>query len=240
MKRLALLAVLMLPGCELLEGGIDLFEGLTNPLVSQGLVLGTEAPPEAAEFGIDEGTVVSVFLADAADVADLENAPVAGADVDFAGIAAGELEAGLYTIEPGAVSYGGTANLRVVVGQGVATASVVMPGPASPSVPETHSGGELTVALGRPYDTVLVVVVADDGSITYDNRPDGPRELYDLTGANAVERVTIPGSAFPGSGAYLVGVAGMENTEANQLDGMNTVLSNVMAGKLVFSPTLVP
>ena len=89
----ALPALLM--GCQAIgesigidiQGVEDAVEGLTDPLVAQGIVLGVEEP-QARELQplvnnglVNPGVTVTVFLANAAEAADMGKAPVDGADV---------------------------------------------------------------------------------------------------------------------------------------------------------------
>ena len=89
-----MLVLLALTGCDLLASGQDqiddlqdTLDGLTNPLVVQGIVLGV-AEPESSEIDLSKtdfskGTVVTVFTADAASVNEIENAPVTGASISI-------------------------------------------------------------------------------------------------------------------------------------------------------------
>ena len=129
-QRAGLIGVLLLGGCDLIDQGRDLIGDLTNPLVTQALVLGVAPPDEASDIDLPseyaEGAGATVFLADAADVADLENAPISGATVTLHGQAVGELAPGSYALEPGAISYesGGTWQLAVTLSGDTATAAV--------------------------------------------------------------------------------------------------------------------
>ncbi len=252
MHRLAPLALLLpLMGCDYIDQGKDIFEGLTNPLVTQGMILGIE-PPASEDVDLSgtdysEGTTALVFLADAANANDLENAPVSGADVSLRGGSLGDesladLGAGAYALalDPGVV-YADGAQWTVVVNLGgeTARANITLPSGANASIPQEHTqGAPLSVNLSAGnYDSALVVVL--DGQtqeITYSNEPSGIKEIYDFThSTETVGVVDIPGDAFPDQSVYAVGVAGMNNTTSDDLESMNTALSSVMAGKMVFS-----
>src|SRR5262245_22332243 len=96
MKRAALLVLLApLGACGLFKSvgdGInhvgDTIGGLTNPLVVQGIVLGVDAPQgdtsglDLSDTDLKQGCALTVFLADASDPSQIEDAPVIGAGVD--------------------------------------------------------------------------------------------------------------------------------------------------------------
>lgn len=247
--RLAVLtAPLLFGGCELVDDGRDLIGDLTNPLVTQALVLGVTPPSEASEVELpdeySEGAGATVFLADAADVANLEDAPISGAQVDLQGESVAELTAGSYGLQPGALAYepDGAWTLSVMLGGDTATAVIDLPPAASFELPETHQPNQaITVDLtGQGFDSALVVVIDDSGTVVYDNRPTDIRGLYDLTRGDQATTVTIEAEAFPRVGAYVVGVAGIRTTTGREdIDGMNTALSTMMAGNMVMEPLVV-
>ena len=152
-QRAGLIGVLLLGGCDLIDQGRDLIGDLTNPLVTQALVLGVAPPDEASDIDLPseyaEGAGATVFLADAADVADLENAPISGATVTLHGQAVGELAPGSYALEPGAISYesGGTWQLAVTLSGDTATAAVDLPPAASFTVPSGDGASRCRVVV---------------------------------------------------------------------------------------------
>lgn len=249
--RTVLLATLPLlaTGCDLIDQGREIFDGLTNPLVAQTIVLGVQLPDDAGDIEFPDefadGVAASVFLADAADVADLENAPIGDAEVTLQGETVGETQPGAYLMEPGSLTYTANAtwDITIAVGDGTATAEVDLPPPANFSPPMQHSANTpLSVDMtGQDFDGALLVVVDQDGTITFDNRPADIRDVYNLArGGDPPTVVEIPGTAFPSAGAYAVGVAGVRSTNgADRMDSMNTVLSSAMAGQLVFRPLAV-
>nr|MBA2319596.1 hypothetical protein [Deltaproteobacteria bacterium] len=98
----------------------------------------------------------------------------------------------------------------------------------------------ITVDLaGRGYASAIVVVFGPDGAPTFGNQPESIGDLYESTLADTVESVEIPGSAFSDPGLHAVGVAGMSHSDADGLDALNTVLSKVRAGQMVFTPVTV-
>lgn len=237
-------ALAPLAGCDLIENGKDLIGDLTNPLVTQALVLGVTPPSSGditvpAEFA--DGVGATVFLADAADVADMENAPIQGAQVSLDGRTFTEGAPGAYVLEPGATTYvaGAIWSLSVGIGDSTATADIQLPAPASFDVPTAHPvGTDLTIDLtGQEFDGALIVVVNQDGDLVYDNRPEDIMGLYELTRGESVGAEVIPGDTFSAEGGYAIGVAGIKTTTGRDaLESMNTVLSTMMAGNMVFEP----
>jgi hypothetical protein len=242
-----------LVGCSLFDQGRDVFEGLTNPLVAEAIVLGVEAPEfdgvDLEAVGLAEGTGGTIFLADAAGVQDLANAPIDGADVRVRAAGAGDgiatgAGAGLYVLAPGQISYAAGASWQLLVDDGdggaLGTATLALPPTAELSLPTEHTAGSpLTVDLtGRGFNSVLVVVIAGDSQqTTYSNEPKDIRAIYDFThGDDEVTTHEIPGSAFPAAGVYAVGVAGMLNASMDDFDQMNTALSAMVGGQMRFYP----
>ncbi|MBW2253332.1 MAG: hypothetical protein JRI25_01890 [Deltaproteobacteria bacterium] len=246
MRFLAVGLCLGLSACDFFEEVRDVFEGLTNPLVSLGMVLGVEPSGGADLEGTDyeEGVLASVFLADAGNVNQIDQAPVTGAEVSIQSVAAFDTSTGLYTILPtDGLSYQeeATWRLRIEIGDGAATANLHLPAAASFAPPTQHTAGadlEVDVS-GQDFHSLLVVVLeAESGDVTWSNEPETAREFYDFTHGSTEElAVTIPGDeAFPNQSAYVVGVAGMKHTGASDLTRMNTALSTLMVGKMVMSP----
>ncbi len=247
MRTPILLALaLTLPGCAFFGKARDTFDGLVNPLVGLGLLLSV-APSEDEDVDlsnapVQEGTTFTLMLVDAAHVNDLDQAPVTGAAVSLHGEAASEIEDGTYLIAPGALAYdpGATWELQITRGASEATAQLALPATHDEAPPREHSAGaDLIVDLsGEEYDSVLVMVIDPlVGDVTWSNQPETPREVYDFTRGDPELVVTIPGDeAFPDEQPYLVGIAGMNHTGASDLDGMNTIISTLMAGQMVFHP----
>jgi hypothetical protein len=245
-RFLAVALCLSLSSCDFAEEVIDVFEGLTNPLVSLGMVLGVEPAVGADLEGTDyeEGVFASVFLADAANVNQIDQAPVTGANVTVMTVPAFDTGTGLYSIVPtDGLSYleGVTCRVRVEINGGIAQADLVLPAAADFDPPTQHTAGADMVVdvTGQEFHSLLIIVLeAESGSVTWSNEPETAREFYDFTHRSTEELVvTIPGSeAFPNQTGYLVGVAGMNHTGASNLQHMNTALSTLMAGKMVMSP----
>lgn len=239
------LLLALLPGCAFFQKAKDTFEGLTNPLVALGFVISVEPAPsedvDLTDAPVQQGTALTVMLADAAQVNDLDEVPVEDADVSLEGAAATEIDVGIYAIEPGPLTWddGATWDLHVGIGDDLATAAITLPPASTWAPPTSHAPStDLVVDLtGQDYDSVFVIVIDQDGNLTYSNEPETPREIYDFTHGDAELTVTVPGSeAFPAAGVYLIGVAGMQHTGASDLDEMNTALSTLLAGKMIIHP----
>lgn len=245
----------LLSGCSLFDKAKDKVDGVLNPTVVQGIVLGVEPPSDPELAGVlggdlEVGTSATFFLASASKITDIENAPIVGAVVELdtpdGVIKANEQGSGLYTISPtDGPDYVGGEVWTVSIDRGgeaeLSMAALNLPPAATADVPRSHAKGQdLVIDLtGQPFDAALVMVLDAQGNITYSNEPQGIKEIYDFTHGNGggVGAVTIPGTAFADDSVYAVGIAGMVNTTADDLDQMNTALSTVMVGDMVLFPT---
>lgn len=240
-----LVAALSLGGCQIIQDGQDLLSGLTNPLATQAIVLGVETPSDAEDIEFpdefSDGAGATVFLADAADVADIDNAPVSGANVTLEGESLSEDASGTYLLEPDALSYEAetTWTTQIEIGGDTAEGRISLPAAASFEVPSGLPSGEgVTIDLtGQGFDGAFVVVVRADGEITFDNRPETPRAFYDFTRGDPATTIDIPAEAFDEGAVFAIGVAGIRSTTGRDaVDAMNTALSTLMAGQMVFEP----
>ncbi len=234
----------------------DRVDGLLNPLMAQGMVVSVDEPEievvqlimEAADY--DAGTAVTVFLADAEDAVDAEEAPVQGASVWVDEIPAYEGdEGGMYTIEPNlGIPYEVGANWDVEIdrfrdGTEISAISVELPPVAVVDLPDVHDlATPLIVDLsGQGFTAVLVLVMSDTGVITYSSKPETVEDLlYFTKGTIEMSSYEIPGEAFPAPGAYAIGVAGMDHSDASSIVNLNTFASSMMAGKMPFGAVVVP
>ena len=94
--RYGLAMIVVLSGCKYFSEVEEIFEGLTNPLVLQGLVLSIDTPPpevDLASAGFVEGASATVFLADVAEASALAQAPVSEAEVLLTGPSIGSFTA---------------------------------------------------------------------------------------------------------------------------------------------------
>lgn len=255
-----MLTLLTLTGCDAFNKVKDTIDGLLDPIVAQGLVLGVEPPDSALIDGLvdtsemQSGTTVTLFMADARDVQEIENAPITGADVKLSGPgideAVAEIDSGTYALTPAdaEVPYvaGDTWTLTVsredsdgTVYTSAAALNLPEDVDFSSQIPEQHTAGDpITLDFsGLTYTSALIVVLDSNGDIAYSNEPDGIREFYDFTHSNeTLGTLEIPGSTFADDTVYAVGVAGLNNTDATDLTEMNTALSTVLFGKMNFYP----
>jgi hypothetical protein len=228
-------------GCDLLDDIQDDVDGYTTPLVVQAIVLGVAEPGQDLDLGgtdFADGTVATVMGADAQDAASMGDAPVTNADVTALGQALEEQEGGTYTGQGMTYTPGGEGVVKIVRADGsTGTATMTLPGPPAADVPEFHDGSPLLVDLsGQDYDRLVVVVLdVTSGDVTFTNVPEDIEALYDFATADEIS-LTIPASAFAGSGFYAVGLAGLQNGDPDTFEGFNTALSDVQAGQLKFWP----
>lgn len=232
----------------------DKVQGATDPMVAQGLILGVEEPtdPELAAVldaaGREPGTEATLFLAE--EVTGGAGGPWTGAraslesdvEVEFV-----EVEDGLYRIEAGAgPDYQVGASWSVeVAGTEPARVATTLPDAADVVVPQLHPAmADLVLDLtGQGFSSVLVVVIDGLGTVTWTNAPEDAASAIELAGRGEdLEVFTIPGvEAFPTEAIYAVGVAGLTNNEAQDVENLNTLVSGLQAGKLRwFATSTVP
>lgn len=242
---LLVLSLALVPSCEFFDGTLDDLAALTHPVILEALVLGIDASAigddlDLAELGYGDGVALTVFLADAADLQSMDDLPVSGAVVTIDGTVVPQVEPGFYLREPDGKPYtpGATWTVSTAVGAEVGTAAIALPPEMVVEVPEAHEPVQaltLTPDNGEAFDQVLVVVLSATGGVTYDNTPQDILSLYEFTRqTTGVGEVVVPAEAFPSSGLYAVGVAGLVITPGDDFDNMNTLLSNGLAGELVF------
>ncbi|MFC1574943.1 hypothetical protein ACFL3Z_02570 [Gemmatimonadota bacterium] len=243
--------IVMLSGCDLFDTGADVFGGLTNPLVLQGLVLSIDAPPagvDLASAGLVEGASATVFLADAAEASALAQVPVREAEVRLTGPSIGSVTAlevahGTYAATPAdglAYFEGETLELRVTIGSDASQAGLDLPAAPVLSLPSEHpTGTDLVLDLtGQGFDAAVVVVFGPAG-LTYSNVPGDIEELYSFTRTGGNPVVRVPGSALGQTGGHAVGVAGLVKAGVADFANVNTVLSSLGAAKMVFASVTV-
>ena len=246
--RLFWMAVLLpLAACDKLA---NTYDGVTAPIVVQGLVLGVEPPPSEVDLsGSDfaSGASVTVFLASAEEAQNIEDAPVTDGAVSLSGgnlatIQGTNLGDGAYQVGPDpAMEYqdNATWTITALTTNDTSTADVTLPPAANFTLAQQQTASQpITVDLtGQGFTDILIVVMDNaTGDITYDNRPTGIKELYDRSRNNTpLTTAEIPGSAFADQSVYAIGVAGLTHTAADDLDFFNTLLSSVSAGKLRFT-----
>ena len=255
---LPLLASLtLLGGCKILDDVKDDIEGYTEPIVVQAVLLGIAEPDGVDLSGteFEQGALLAVYLADASDPTELENAPVSGAAVSVRSESIGNIPmtdegGGLYRItgEDAGFSYYAGEEFKVVADYDNEShkTAVYAPHPVdTDDIPTEHARGEqLVVDLSSApgdYDSAIAAVVdITTGEKTWSNEPSGVEELYEFTHTDEdVRKVVIPGAAFPESGVYAVGVAGMHVGETEDYEEVNTALSSFLAGEMSFYGVVV-
>jgi len=255
--------ILWLAGCfgdtiDQFNEAKEKIEGLTDPVVLQGFVLGVKEPTDPTIQELIEGSDFApgvgaqIFLADATNADELDNA-VSSALVQIQGsidiILPEEPEvAGMYQVYPDeGLQYETGARWKVLAevdpDEALSVARFTLPESAAGiDVPARHDPlTDLVLdfsTLPTEYDGSLVVVVNEVGEVTYTNEPEDIEDVYSqYLNDEPVTTVTIPGDAFPEQAIYAIGIAGMQKTDAdNDLDEVNTALSAVVAGEIVFKP----
>lgn len=245
------LILLQLFGCDAFHKAFSSVNGLTEGTVVQGAVLGVEVPDDPAIQALIEGTDfapgtgITAFVADATSIADLANAPVDDAIVTMNGNVAEIVPPqanGLYASDPTGsdLEYQDDADWELDVNRegAVGSAFVHLPPAAAFDVEQVHDKNTpLTIDLaGQGFQSTVAVVIDQNGEVTWNNVPTDIKALYDAMQGEDAGVLTIPGSAFASDGVYAVGVAAMVHTSAEDLEGMNTVLSKVRSGKMVLRP----
>ena len=235
-----------LGGCADFFALRDAFEELTNPLVVQSWYVGVEPLPEGVDLGEStwaSGSTARVLMADAENLSDLASAPVEDATVALVGpdgsVPLRDAGAGTWVAD-------GTDGLGWVPGDDAAL-DIQRDGAhalslTTPDAPEVRlpalffADHPLTVDLtGQGYDNVLVTVVRLEDSVTvYDSTPTDIQALYRLTHSAGSLTATVPPAAFSRPGAYAIGVAGLENADPDDFEGVNLALSALTAGALQF------
>ncbi len=247
MTRLIVLAATVgLAGCDAFDSTRDAIDGLTNPSIALGLVIAVDEPEEAdlSSTDLEVGTAFSLFLGDASSAADIENAPINNATVTLEGVQTDDPTEGVYLITPdrGLVyEDGATWQVAMSLPSGEASATLELPiAPDFDPITEQTAGTGVSIDLtGQGYNAVVVVVIeASSGDLTYSTEPQTAREVYDLTrGNDEVTGIEVPGEAFPSENeVYVLGIAGLNHANGADVDGVNSLLSSVSAGKMVFQP----
>jgi hypothetical protein len=263
MNARSLMLVPMLCGCQQLLALHDAVDGWTDTFVIQGLYLGVEEPGDLDLSNTDwaSSSRVTVFLADASQLDQVENAPITGAVVSLlSAVNGGEMT--MFEDASGSYVLSEEEGLRYAQGESVSIVSdyldiehrLQVDLPASPdlsSLPLIHPvQTKMTVDLsGQDYDTALIVVLnTETGELTWSNEPKSVDEIYALSHPNGILLgageesepidvvMEIPRTAFPEEGMYAVGVAGIYVSNPTTFEGVNTALSNMMAGKFKLEP----
>lgn len=260
-SRSAPLLGLLLPlpllalGCEQVNDIKDTVNGLTNPMVVEGVLLGVEPPDVGSGLDLSNsdfasGTAVKAYLADAGDPTQLADAPVKGALVHFVSDSNGgqlllqDQDDGSYTAsedEDGLEYVAEQVALTAELDGELRRISVSAPPIANAEINNSHSvGNPMNVDISdQAFDGLLVVVLSSSGQVAFSNLPESIEELYDFTHGDGELTVEIPGGAFNQAGLYAVGVAGTRNAGVDDMEEVNTALSTFVAGKFKFTAVSV-
>lgn len=248
---LALVPALFLTACEQVDDLKDTFEGLTNTMVVEGVLLGVEPPSTGSGLDLSgsdfaQGTSIKAYLADASDPTNLGDAPVKGAVVNFVSDGNGgqlplvDNDDGSYKAnaeDDGLVYVSEQVAITADYDESVRSIGVNAPPIANVDISETHPAATPMVVniSDQSFDGLLVVVLANAGSeVAFSNVPDSIDELYDFTHGGGELVVEIDGGAFNEPGLYAVGVAGTRNAGGDDMEDVNTALSTFVAGKFIF------
>jgi len=246
--------IALIGGCDLLSDIQEELDGLTNPLVGQGIMIGIDTPDDPTLRQAIEGTewenggAIEIFLADATSIDNMADAPVIGAIVKATvgsndPIRLIEESDGAYSAfsEDGLIyEEGEEVTVSVNLAGGPALFSTILPRAPDLDIPAQHTQGEKLILdlTEYAYENVLALVInVQTQAVVWSNEPTTPQEIYDFTHASSfVDRLEIPGTAFSNQGVYAVGIAGLVVGDAEGFDNMNTLLSSIMTGKMSLFP----
>ncbi len=235
-------AGLALGGCELVDGFVEDAQGWVEQTAAVALVAQARAdiPGQFIEqlIEVPAGMAGTVFVAEvqADAVSDLL---VPGLDVALTGcgdpIPFEELDDGSYLLEPVKASCSGSGTVSLVDGDQTATLGFRLPPwPDANQLPTKHATGEGLFVNWSEVDYHAYVVVVTDGmsgEITFSNEPEGISEWLDVLTGTMEPGLQIPASAFPRDSLYVVALTGIQRQPADLVDGLNTLLSKVAAGR---------
>ncbi len=200
------------------------------------------------QAGSQPGVALTSLLANASQLDNLDDATLPGATVvietpDDAELARDQGD-GLYIIDPRnselTCHTGEIWTLWAQAGMDVDSAiDITLPGLAPIEVPPEHvAGAPLYIDFtGMGYDHALVMVYDIEGNETWSNAPVTVEEVYAMTHTDVpLTVIEVPGEAFPDSGLYGIGVAGLLDARPDDLYAVNTHLSGGTAGKLKTYP----
>lgn len=257
-------ALILMTSCaEISKLQEDLSE-LTNSFVLAGFHLGAETftddtflSPEQTEELMASSVQSLAFLLEG-DLTGLETSgPIIGAELivtsGSTSATLAEPEPGLYISSPSDLDYAPGEDVVFQSTYDGVDRSISVNQPSAPDfdVPESHAqSAEILIDLsGQGFDSALVVVSdISTGELTYSNEPTGFDEIYSMTHTSTDENgdqievsgVSIPANAFPNDGAYLIGVAGLNNSVPETMTEMNIALSSLSAGQFGFDLVCVP
>lgn len=254
MRVVLLTAALSLSACSFFEQVGEAITGAVESRVAIGVVSSVEIRgldraglPEDMDFGeLSEGMAGTVFVAEAKEIAAIQNAPVSGMDIQVTGCGASaglsEQGSGLYTmLPPTAIDDCSGGSFTIALDPEASASFIDVALPPRPSVlPPFEGTQDQGITLdwsGQGYDSALIVVVDTlSGQVTYSNEPQEILDYYNfLKGNDKVSVLDIPGEAFPKASVYAVALTGFERVRAANLEELNTVLTTVSGGRTVVS-----
>lgn len=245
-RHLVLVVCAALTGCEWVNDLVGVVEAATDPLVVLGAVVCVDLPEgldadAIAGTGLSPGTSFYGALGDASMITttpDVTDAGQPGGRLAIEGVEATDHGDGRYVIEAGTLDWrdGETWTLDVDLDGDTGTAWIDLPPAAAWDPPPALVPGEdLVIDLSdQPFDTLLVAVAdAVTGEVTWSNQPRTASELLVAARTTGSLIVTVPGAtAFPHAGEWLVGVGAAVHTRPGDLQGVNDVLSAVVASRM--------
>ena len=246
----------MLNGCAYIDAIGKKFISLTNPVAMSGIIIGL-APPEDEQFveileqsEIALGTSITLIVANAAGASDLESAVVRDAEVtiveeDFT--VRLEKNTGSYIVTPeeGLEWIPGakwTFNVSLPDRPNPGKVKIKLPKPIRADLPPTVNLGEKLVfnLKGQNFDYAVAAIFDLDGQLLYDSKPTNIKQMVELvTRTEPVEKLVIPKNAFPAEGIYLMGIAGLNETDDENLTDLNSALSKFFYGQMKLLPVAV-
>ncbi|MAA80440.1 MAG: hypothetical protein CL916_14385 [Deltaproteobacteria bacterium] len=263
MRYLPLLSVLF--GCDVLQEKLEDIEDITNGFVAGGIYLGVEDMNspffDISETEFGDNANLTLYLASADISNELSANPISRADVFFSAgsmedlpiLESGEPGAYVATSENGLLyAEGEVATLDITHAQVPHQLSISVPLAPEYSLPSNHTlGTNITIDLtGQEfYETIIVVIRADTGEITYEKRPTDVESLYEfahpggITLSEDIEYVTtvdIPAQAFPNNNIYIVSIAGIRSSGPSEMIDVNPLLSSFISGKFNIEEFCVP
>ena len=256
----------LLTSCELINSKLERIEELTHGFVVGGVYWGLEdfqsqyMDLNTTDFAAN--AELSIYLANATIREELSANPVSRADVFLStgtvqnfSIPESSDVLGTYSSSSlnGLVYMGGEyATLDITHSQIPHQIGIEVPNAPNFTLPASHTLGDgISIDLSGQgfYEAFVVVVRADDGSITYERRPDDIESLYQFAHPNGVllteeseyiETIDIPPSAFPVYNLYAIAVAGIKSSSQEDMVDVNIMLSSFIAGKFRIREFCVP
>lgn len=228
----------------------DLINGYGDTTVVQGLYLGAEIP-DGIEIPPETGIYTAackMFLAEVADPAAFDGAPLTGAEMLFTSESTRLLDLEEDREEPGKYEVTSLEGLRYEDGDIAVVkfnadgneGEVRVKAPRTPDVdvPFTHSAqADLRIQINSEEFSNIVAATydLDHELLTWDNLPDDVSSAYELNQDGVDEPVSIlviPGDAFKRPANFVVAVGGLLVADTDDFVGANTAISTFAAAKM--------